>query len=71
MRTTVDIPKNLIDEAMALGRAKTKSQLLTLALKDYLSREKRKRLLSYKGKVDFDIDLDSLRQRSDARNFDR
>ncbi len=63
MRTTLDIPKQLFDEAMAITGAKTKSQLVKDALTLQIKRVKRQRLLSFKGKVDLDMDLDLLRDR--------
>lgn len=64
MRTTLDIPKELMDEAMKVTGAKTKSQLIKDALQAEIDRVKRKRLISKKGTVDFNIHLDSLRDRS-------
>lgn len=63
MRTTLDIPEDLINEAMTVTGAKTKSQLVKDALILQIGRAKRQRLLSFKGKVDLDIDLDILRDR--------
>jgi Arc/MetJ family transcription regulator len=63
MRTTLDIPEELINEAMELTGAKTKSQLIKEALEDQISRIKRKRLISLKGTIDLDIDLDKVRKR--------
>lgn len=63
MRTTLDIPKKLMDEAMKVTGAKTKSQMIKDALQAEIDRVKRKRLISRKGTVDLDIDLDSLRDR--------
>jgi metal-responsive CopG/Arc/MetJ family transcriptional regulator len=63
MRTTLDIPKKLIDEAMKVTGAKTKSQLIRDALQQQIDHEKRKRLISHKGTIDFDVDLDTLRDR--------
>jgi len=63
MRTTLDIPKELIDEAMKVTGAKTKSQLIKDALHAEINRVKRKRLISKKGTVDLDTDLDNLRNR--------
>ena len=64
MRTTLDIPKKLMDEAMKATGAKTKSQLIKDALQAEIDRAKRKRLIARKGTVDLDIDLDALRDRS-------
>lgn len=63
MRTTLDIPKELIDEAMEVTGAKTKSQLIKDALQAQINQIKRKRLIALKGTIDLDIDLDSLRDR--------
>lgn len=67
MRTTLDIPEKLIDEAMALTGAKTKSQLIREALEEQILRVKRKRLITLKGTIDLGIDLDVLRGRTDVQ----
>lgn len=66
MRTTLDIPEKLIEEAMQLTGAKTKSQLIREALEAQIARIKRMRLLTLKGTLDLEIDLDTLRGRSDV-----
>ena len=63
MRTTLDIPKKLMDEAMKVTGSKTKSQLIKNALQAQIDREKRKKLIARKGTIDLDIDLDTLRNR--------
>lgn len=63
MRTTLDIPKKLIDEAMKETGARTKSQLVKDALQAQIDQTKRKRLITVKGTIDLDIDLDKLRNR--------
>lgn len=63
MRTTLDIPKKLIDEAMEVTGAKTKSQLIKDALKAEINRVKRKRLITRKGTIDLEAELDNLRKR--------
>ncbi|MFU8860331.1 MAG: type II toxin-antitoxin system VapB family antitoxin [Cyclonatronaceae bacterium] len=64
MRTTLDIPKKLMDEAMKATGATTKSQLIKDALQAEIDRARRKRLITKKGTVDLDIDIDALRDRS-------
>lgn len=64
MRTTLDIPKKLMDEAMKVTGAATKSQLIKDALQGEIDRARRKRLITKKGTVDLDINLDTLRDRS-------
>lgn len=63
MRTTLDIPKKLIDEAMKATGATTKSQLIKDALQAKIDLAKRKRLIAKKGTLDLDVDLDTLRDR--------
>ncbi|SMO83060.1 type II toxin-antitoxin system VapB family antitoxin [Gracilimonas mengyeensis] len=63
MRTTLDIPKKLMDEAMEATGSKTKSQLVKDALQAQIDRAKRKRLITRKGSIDLDIDLDTIRNR--------
>jgi len=65
MRTTLDIPENLISEAMKATGAKTKSELIKMALEEQILKAKRLKLLTYKGKVDLDIDLDITRDRGE------
>jgi len=63
LRTTLDIPEKLIKEAMAVTGAKTKSQLIKDALEQQIRSAKIKKLVSFKGKIDLDVDLDILRGR--------
>jgi len=63
MRTTLDIPEKLINEAMKVTGSKTKSQLIKNALKAQINEAKRKKLITLKGSIDMNIDLDSLRDR--------
>jgi len=68
MRTTLDIPKDLIDEAMKVTGAPTKSQVIREALQARIDQEKRKKMIAHKGTIDLDVDvdvdLDTLRERS-------
>lgn len=63
MRTTLDLPEELIKEAMKITQAKTKSETIRKALEWLIQQEKRKKLIRYKGKVDLNIDLDEIRGR--------
>lgn len=64
MKTVLDIPLKLIDEAMRLTGATTKSQLVKDALQAEIDRAKRKKLIIKKGSLDLNIDLDILRDRN-------
>ncbi len=64
MRTTLDIPANLLSEAMELTQAKTKTEVIKFALENIIQKNKLKKLKSYRGKLELDIDLNLLRKRS-------
>jgi hypothetical protein len=63
MRTTLDLPGDLIEKAMAITRAKTKTEMFKLALENIINQEKVRRIKKYHGKVDLELDLDMLRER--------
>ena len=63
MRTTLDLPNDLIEDAMFITNAKTKTQLITMALENIIKQERFNKLIKFHGKVDLEIDLDSLRKR--------
>lgn len=63
MRTTLDIPESLMNEAMRLTQARTKTELIRIALVNLIQKERIQGLTNYFGKVDLAIDLDTLRDR--------
>ena len=63
MRTTLNIPDTLVEEAMSLTHIKTKTDLVKTALINLIQKEKIKELKNYYGKIDLEIDLDILRKR--------
>jgi Arc/MetJ family transcription regulator len=63
MRTTLDLPENLIAEALKVSRKKTKTALIISALEDVVRKNRIQEIKRYKGKVDLEMDLDSLRDR--------
>lgn len=63
MRTTLDLPKSLIDEAMKVSPHRTKTAVIIAALEALVRRNRISKLKRYKGKVDLDIDLSALRDR--------
>jgi hypothetical protein len=64
MRTTLDLPQSLIEEAMNVSNIKTKTALIIHALEEFIRQNKIVKIKQYKGKIDLDIDLDRLRDRS-------
>jgi len=63
MRTTLDLPKDLIERAMSITKARTKTEAITIALENIVKQEKINKLIAFHGKVSLDIDLDALRKR--------
>ena len=63
MRTTLDLPDALVNEAMSLTKISTKTELMKFALQNVIQREKIKELTNYFGKLKLDINIDKLRNR--------
>jgi len=63
MRTTLDLPENLLNKAMEVAHTKTKTRTITLALQELIRKRNIAKLKNYKGKIDLDIDLDVIRNR--------
>lgn len=63
MRTTLDLPENLVIEAMKLTRIKTKTQVIITALEELIRKSKLSQIKEFKGKIDLEIDLDVIRGR--------
>jgi Arc/MetJ family transcription regulator len=64
MKTTIDLPEDLIAEAIRVTGSKSKIEAIKKALHEVILREKRLKLLNFKGKVDLNIDLNNLRDRT-------
>ena len=63
MRTTLDLPEDLMSEAMKVTGSKTKTALIIELLAEAIRKDKIADLKNYRGKIDLDIDLDVLRER--------
>ena len=63
MRTTLDLPEDLINEAMKITQITTKTKVIITALEDLIRKSKISGLKEFKGKVDLDIDIDAVRGR--------
>ena len=64
MRTTLDLPQSLVQEAMKASHQRTKTATIIVALQDLIRRSRLQRLKAFKGKVDLNLDLDTLRGRA-------
>ena len=63
MRTTLDLPEELLAEAMKATHIQTKTKVIITALEDLIRKTQISQLKDYKGKLDIDIDLDTIRGR--------
>ena len=63
MRTTLDLPEDLLREAMKTTHIQTKTKVIITALEELIRKSKISGLKEFKGKVDLDIDLNAVRGR--------
>ncbi len=63
MRTTLDLPENLLNEAMKVTHIDTKTAVIVKALEELVRKSKISDLKKYRGKIALDIDLDEIRDR--------
>jgi hypothetical protein len=63
MRTTLDLPEALVNEAKELLGFKSKTDTIVYALTELVRRKKREQLVAMFGKVKIDIDLEKSRRR--------
>ncbi|HEX2252333.1 MAG TPA: type II toxin-antitoxin system VapB family antitoxin [Thermoanaerobaculia bacterium] len=63
MRTTLDIPEDLMEEARKRLGFKSKTDTVVLALRELVRRQRIEELESLFGEIDLQIDLDASRRR--------
>lgn len=63
MRTTLDLPENLLNEAMRVTHSETKTAVIVLALEELIRKSRISDLKKFKGKIELNINLDDLRAR--------
>jgi Arc/MetJ family transcription regulator len=76
MRFTVEIPDSLIKDLLKVTGERTKTRAICLAIKDYIRRKRKEKLLSLSGKINFDLDwqemeeieLKGMKEREKLRN---
>lgn len=56
MRTTLNISDKLMNELESLASGKSKTQLFTEALEEYINNKRKEKLLSLRGKIKVDYD---------------
>ncbi len=56
MRTTLDLPEDLLKEAMKVTHTSTKTGVIVKALEELVRKSKISEIKKYKGKIDLSID---------------
>jgi Arc/MetJ family transcription regulator len=62
MRTNIEIDDQLMDQALALSKVKTKRELVDKALRLYVKRLQQLNILALRGKVAWEGDLTEMRK---------
>ena len=62
MRTTLNLDEELLKELMKVTQAKTKTEAIHLAIREFLRAKKVEGLLSLEGKVHLDLDWRELEE---------
>jgi Arc/MetJ family transcription regulator len=64
MRTTIDLPEDLVQEALRVSHATTKTMVIVLGLRELINRSKIDDLRKLRGTMpDFHVDIDRSRKR--------
>jgi len=63
MRTTLIIPDDLVKDLMEETSERNKTRLICQALEEMLKRVRRGKLKKLRGKIELDIDLETLRRK--------
>jgi Arc/MetJ family transcription regulator len=67
MRTTLDLPEALLEEAQRLLGSKTKTDTIILSLRELVRRRRIDELKSLLGSVELDVDIPKSRRRPRRR----
>lgn len=64
MRTTLDLPDGLMQDAMKASHQKTKTAVIVAALEEFVRKNRLQELRGFKGRVPLAVDLGALRKRA-------
>jgi metal-responsive CopG/Arc/MetJ family transcriptional regulator len=56
MRATLNIPDDLMKKVQKISGETSKTKAITIAMRDYIRKEKMKKLISLRGKIQIDYD---------------
>ena len=54
MKTTLNIPEDLIKKAMSLAKHRTKTETVVVALQEYIRQQQIEKILGQEGKLQFE-----------------
>ena len=54
MKTTLNIPEDLIRKAMSMAKHKTKTEAVVVALQEYIRKKRIEHILAHEGELQFD-----------------
>lgn len=66
MRTTIDIPDRLLEEAIRLSRARTKTMVIVLGLQELINRHRLNQLRGLRGQIQLATDVERSRRRKNG-----
>ena len=61
MKTTLNIPEELVNKTMKLSKSKTKTAAIITAMEEYVRRKKLEDIIGMKGKLRFTDDWEKAR----------
>jgi Arc/MetJ family transcription regulator len=62
VRTNIVLDDKLVEEGLKITGLKTKKELVNLALKELVVRAKRKKILEFEGKIEWEGNLEEMRK---------
>ena len=63
MRTTLNLDDEAMKEAMSYAKGQTKTEVVNQALRSFARGKRQKKLLEFRGRVDWQGNIDQLRKR--------
>jgi Arc/MetJ family transcription regulator len=63
MATNLDLDPHLVDEAVKVGRTRTKKEAVTEALREYIARRRQAQVVRLFGAIEYDPAYDYKKQR--------
>jgi Arc/MetJ family transcription regulator len=67
MRTTLDLPEDLLEEARTALGFKSKTDTIIMALRELVRRQRLEKLKQLMGRVNLDVDIPKSRRRVPTR----